>query len=211
MKGTAMKGSLSIPLTLLLAFVSANLPAQTASSESGQPQPNAQVQPQSTAQQEIPANEALPSTAQTTSVQTPDEVRKSQRDHYRACDQSLGQARNTARTLSHDASQMIFDTNALRGQHQQIQEKLSSVKDSREELIAGLTVEQQGLVQDHTQSMQQIHDRIQSRLQDIDKEFTGPSLNLATVSDHARAVERDIKLYQKHLQQTGKALNLLND
>lgn len=144
-----------------------------------------------------------------TSPQSPDQQRESMRAHFHLCDQTLDQARDQAHRLSRDASQRAFDTDSLGDQHRQLQEKLRNLKGSHEQFLGDLTNEQQKSVQDHNQSMQQIHDRIQAHLQAIDDEFTGSNLHLKVVADEAKAAEREMKSYHKHLQETGKIFNLL--
>lgn len=143
------------------------------------------------------------------SPQTPEQTRKSMQDHFRACDQSLNQARDQARSLSHDARELPPNIDALQQQHQQLKEKLVQLGETRAQLLGDFSDDQQKLVSDHSQSMKEIHSRIQTHLKLIDQEFTGSSLNLGTVADEAKATEREMKSYRKELQQTGKALDLL--
>jgi len=149
--------------------------------------------------------------ATTTPPQQPDQLQQSMRDHFRACDQALDQARNQAHVLSRDASRTPFDTDALLLKNQKLQEQVRIVKESHEKFLADLSEEQKKSIEDHNTSIQQIHDRIQTHLQAIDQEFSGSELRLTTVSDEAKATEREMKSYQKQLQETGRAFNLLSD
>jgi len=81
----------------------------------------------------------------------------------------------------------------------------------RQSLIEGISRDQQTSIQNHNQSMQESHENIQKRLQAMDQEFSGSVLHVTKVSVDARDTERYIKSYQKHLQQTGQALDLMRD
>ncbi|SPE29858.1 exported hypothetical protein [Candidatus Sulfotelmatomonas gaucii] len=202
-----MKWSLSTSLTLMFLLAPATMLLSQSQTGSGaqQPQDQPTVASPSQAVEQIATNPAPQS------PQSSEQLRQSMRDHFRICDQSLDQARNQAHTLAHDASQLTFDTDALKRQHQQIQEQIRTLKESREQFLGDLNDEQQKSIQDHNQSMQQIHDRIQAHLQMIDQEFTGSNLHLKAVANEAKAAEREMKSYHKHLQETGKTFNLLSD
>lgn len=199
-----MKWILSTSLTVMFVLAPATMLWSQDQTGSGAQQPQDQPAAASTSQ-------ALEQTATNPEPQSTDPLRPSMREHFRMCDQSLDLARNQAHSLAHDASQVFYDTDALSLQHQQLQEQIRTLKASREQLLGDLSDEQRQLIRGHSQSMQQMHDRIQAHLQMIDQEFTGATLHLTVVADEAKAAEREMKAYNKHLQETGKAFNLLRD
>lgn len=196
-----MKWSSAIPLTSMLLLFPLVSNSQGAT---GIQQP--QNEPAVT--NPTPAVEQI---ATSPSPQSPDQLHQSMQDHFRTCHQTVEQARDQAHKLSRDASQAQFNVDALSNQHQQLQEQIRALKGNHEQFLADLTDEQKKTVQEHNQSMQQINDRIQAHLQTIDEEFKGHNLHLTVVADEAKAAEREIKSYHKHLQETGKAFNLLSD
>jgi uncharacterized protein (DUF3084 family) len=58
--------------------------------------------------------------------------------------------------------------------------------------------------------MQQIQERINTRLQDMDQELVKASPDGKRVAEQARAVERETKEYQKQYREMGEALSLRN-
>lgn len=139
------------------------------------------------------------------------QVSTEQRDQYRTCDQSAEQTRATARTLARSAGNGLFNTDDLRDKHQQLKQQFQTLQQNREQLNTGLSVEQQSAVEKRNQEMQKTHERIQSRLQEMDRELSGSTFNATNFAAQARATERDMNSYQKQLRATGRTLDLLND
>lgn len=71
------------------------------------------------------------------------------------------------------------------------------------------TLQERNAIQQHNQPMQQIHQRIQDRLQMTDGELADNALHGAHLAEQARAMEREMKSYQKQLKRAGKTLALL--
>lgn len=196
-------------LAFLLFFTLALLPFLLHSQEGNGAQ---QAQPASTVTNSAPGTETTAPNPSAPPAQSTSQAQQSMRDHFRSCDKALNQARDQVRTLSHDARQHFsYDREALRRQHLQVQDEMQALKTSHEQFVSDLNTEQRNSIQDHVESMQQMHDRIQAHLQTIDQEFTGTNLHLDVVAEEAKAAERDMKSYQKHLQETGKTFNLLSE
>lgn len=123
----------------------------------------------------------------------------------------MKQTRDQVRALSRSAKGAAVDPDVLRRQHQQIQEQLSAMQQSREHLMAGLTDMQKNAIQKRSQSMEQAHERIQNRLQEMDRELSGPNLNAGNVAEQARTTEREMNSYQKEFQKMGDDLGLTSD
>lgn len=195
-----MKWSIAIPLTSMLLLFPLASHGQGTSTQQPQNQP--------VASNPAPAVEQI---ATSPSPQSPDQLRQSMQDHFRTCHQTLELARGQAHNLSRAARQQQFDIEGLGRQHKELKDQLLTLKGNREQLLADLNDEQQKSIQDHNLSMQQIHDSIQAHLQAIEQELTGSNLHLSVVADEANAVDREMKSYHKHLQETGKAFNLLSN
>jgi chromosome segregation ATPase len=196
-----MKLSFVIPFTsMLLLFPLASHSQGSTGTQQSQNQP-AVINP-------APAVEQI---AANPSPQSPDQQRQAMNDHYRTCHQTLEQARTQAHKLSSGANGQGFNIDALDQQHKELLEQFRTLKANREQFLSDLSEEQQKSIQVHNQSMQQIHDRIQAHLETIQQEFTGSNLHLVVVANEAKAAEREMKSYHKHLQETGRAFNLLSD
>lgn len=85
------------------------------------------------------------------------------------------------------------------------------MQQNREQLIKGLNEEQLSAVQDRTRTMQQLHDRIQNRLQEMNKELSGNNVSQPHVAEEARLAEREMKSYQNEFRKMGEDLGLKND
>lgn len=195
-------------LAFLLFFTLAILPFLLHSQDGG----SQQAQQTPTVTNPAPETESIAPNPLTPPAQSSGQMQQSMRDHFRSCDKALIQAREQVRALSHDARQHFsFNRDALHRQHIQVQEQIRTLKESQENFLGDLNADQRSSIKSQVETMQQLHDRIQAHLQTIDQEFTGPELHLAIVADEARDAERDMKSYQKHLQETGKAFNLLSD
>lgn len=196
-----MKWNFALPLTfLLLLFPWTSYSQGSTDTQQSVNQP-AVINP-------APAVEQI---AANPTPQSPDQLRQAMQDHFRTCHQTLELARDQAHNLSRAARQQQFDIEGLRRQQKGLLEQLLTLKGNREQLLGDLNDEQQKSIQDHNLSMQQIHDSIQTHLQTIETELTGPNLHLSVVADEASAAEREMKSYHKHLQETGKTFNLLSN
>lgn len=77
--------------------------------------------------------------------------------------------------------------------------------------MQGLSEDQLSAVQDRTRTMQQLHEGIQNRLQEMDKELTGNNISQPHVAEEARLTEREMKSYQNEFRKLGDDLGLKND
>jgi prefoldin subunit 5 len=123
----------------------------------------------------------------------------------------MKQTRDQVRALSRSAKGTAVDPDVLRRQHQQIQEQLSAMQQNREQLTAGLSNTQKEAIQKRSRAMDQAHERIQNRLQEMDRELSGPNLNAGNIAEQARATEREMNSYQKEFQKMGDDLGLTSD
>lgn len=200
---------MTLKVTILLFLMLACFPFLSHSQDGSGSQPTQEtpkvINPEQSVGQITPNPSAQP-------AQAPDPVQPSMRDHFRSCDQALNQARDQVHALSNDAKKhSAYDREALRRQHLQVQEELRTLKESHEKFLGDLNSEQRSSIQSQIETMQQLHQRIQDHLQTIDQQFTGSNLHFAVLTEEAKAAERDMKSYQKHLQEAGKTFNLLND
>lgn len=134
-----------------------------------------------------------------------------QRDQYRTCDESMQQTRSQARMLARTARSNSANMGQIAGMHKQMTEQLRTLEQNRVRMYEGLNEEQQSAIQDRNRQMLQTHERIQNQLQQMERELAGPETHSADLAKQARATEREMNTYQKHLRETAKTLNLLSD
>ncbi len=85
------------------------------------------------------------------------------------------------------------------------------MQQDREQLMQGLSEDQLSAVQDRTRTMKQLHEHIQNRLQEMDKELTGNNISQPHVAEEARLAEREMKSYQNEFRKLGDDLGLKSD
>lgn len=123
----------------------------------------------------------------------------------------MRQSRDGARAMTRSARASQFNVDEARRQQTQMQEQLRATQQAREELNQGLSEEQQLAVRQRNERMQQMHQRVQERLQALDRELAGPNIVAQRVADESRNTEREMKAYQNEFREMGKDLGLGND
>ncbi|MDE3200968.1 MAG: hypothetical protein KGN79_08605 [Acidobacteriota bacterium] len=134
-----------------------------------------------------------------------------QRDQYKTCTGTMDRVRTQTRTMANSAKGSGFQVEEARRQHTQLQEELRTMEQTRTQLHQSLNGEQQAAVQQRMENMNQIHERIQTRLQAMDQELNGQTVSGKRVSEQARATEREMKAYQEQFRKMGDDLGLKND
>ncbi len=134
-----------------------------------------------------------------------------QRDQFKTCTGTMDHARTRAKSMANSAKESGFQVEEARRQHTQLQEELRNMQETRNQLHQSLNIDQQAAVQQRIETMNQIHERIQSRLQTMEQELSGPEINGKRVADQARATEREMKAYQNQFKKMGDDLGLKND
>ena len=120
-----------------------------------------------------------------------------QRDQLRTCDQASAQLRTRARDMAKSASGPNFNADQARQQRDQIREQLQTMQQDHERLMNGLSAEQKETLQNRIQNMDQLRERVNTRLQQVDAELDQEVPNSKMVRDHARDMEKATKEWQK--------------
>lgn len=131
-----------------------------------------------------------------------------QRDQYRTCDQSMDRIRQQARDMSHAAAGKQFQTEKLRKDREQMREQMQAMEQEHHRFMEGLTPEQKTAVEARHRNMEQIHQRLNHRLQEIDQELAKSNPDAKHVREQARAVEREMELMRKQHREMGSELGL---
>lgn len=121
-----------------------------------------------------------------------------QRDQLRSCDQSMDRVRTRARDMAKTAGGGNFSADQTRQHRDQLREQLRTMEQEHGQLMNGLNADQKQALEVRHRQMEQIHERMNARLQKMDKELGEATPNGKRVAEHARAVEREMKQLQKH-------------
>jgi len=74
-------------------------------------------------------------------------------------------------------------------------------------LMQGLSGEQREALREQIRSMEQNREQIRTRLQEMDQELAGEGPNGKRVAEHARAIEREMKQWQKTNREMGEEMS----
>jgi predicted nucleic acid-binding Zn-ribbon protein len=77
--------------------------------------------------------------------------------------------------------------------------------------MQGLNQQQRDAVQERTRTLEQTHERIQNRLQNMERELAGSAPNQKRISEEAQLTEREMRSYQNELRRVGDDLGLKTD
>ena len=131
-----------------------------------------------------------------------------QRDQYRTCDQSMDRIRTRARDMAKASSSPGFNADQARQNRDQLRNELRVMEQEHERLMQGLNGEQKEAIAEHHRNMEQIHQRINTRLQEMDQELAQATPNGQRAAEQARAIEREMKQWQKQHREMGDELGL---
>jgi chromosome segregation ATPase len=120
-----------------------------------------------------------------------------QRDQIRTCDQSMDRVRTRARDMAKAAGGKNFDAEQARQQRTQLRNEVRTMEQEHARLMQGLGAEQREAAQEQIRTMDQNRERIHTRLQEMDRELAGEGPNGKRVAEQARAIEREMKQWQK--------------
>jgi hypothetical protein len=131
-----------------------------------------------------------------------------QRDQYRTCDQSMDRARTMARDMAQDSGGKGFNADRARQQRDQLREQFQTMEQEHQRLLQGLTADQGQFVQQRTGTMEQIQERINTRLQEMNQELEMAAPDGKRVAEQARTIEREMKAWQDQHRAMGGDLAL---
>lgn len=120
-----------------------------------------------------------------------------QRNQIKTCDQSMDRVRTRARDMAQAAGGKNFNADQARQQRSQLRNEVQTMEQEHARLIQDLSAEQREAFQDQIRSMDQNRERIHTRLQEMEQELAGAGPNGKRVAEQARAIEREMKEWQK--------------
>jgi chromosome segregation ATPase len=120
-----------------------------------------------------------------------------QRDRLRTCDQTAQQIRTQARQMARDARGSKFNANQARQQRDQLREQLQTMQREHEQLMSGLSTEQREALQNRIRNMDQLHEKVNIQLQQVDAQLNQDNPDGKLVRQHAREMEQSMKEWQK--------------
>ena len=120
-----------------------------------------------------------------------------QRDQIRTCDQSMDRVRTRARDMAQTSAGKNFNAEQARQQRNQLRNEVRIVEQEHTRLMQGLSGEQREGFQQQIRTMEQNRERIRTRLQEMDQELAAENPNGKKVAEHARAIEQEMKEWQK--------------
>lgn len=134
-------------------------------------------------------------TGQVTQTQERDRVQATiqQRDQVRSCDQSADQVRSRAGQIAKKAQGKGFDADAVRQERNRLQEQVATMQQEQERLMAGLSDKQHSALQQRTQNMSRLQERLRTQLQALDAELGKAAPDGKQVARQAREMESTAK------------------
>ena len=129
-----------------------------------------------------------------------------QRDQIRTCDQSMDRVRTRARDMAQASAGKNFNAEQARQQRNQLRNEVQTMEQEHTRLMKGLSGEQRDALQQQIRSMEQNRERIHTRLQQMDQELAGAGPDGKRVAEHARAIEREMKEWQKTNREVGEEM-----
>lgn len=116
-----------------------------------------------------------------------------QRNQVRSCDQSADQVRTRAGQIAKKAQGNSFNADAVRQERNRLQEQVAAMQQEQERLMAGLNDNQRNALQQRTQNMSRLQDRLRTQLQALDAELGKADPNGKQVARQAREMESTAK------------------
>lgn len=120
-----------------------------------------------------------------------------QRDQLRTCDQAMDRVRQRARDMAKMGTGAKFNAEQARQQHSQLRNELRAMEQEHERLMNGLSEGQKKAMEERHRNMEQIHSRIENRMQEMNQNLGQSTPDGKHFTERARALEQDMKLFQK--------------
>jgi chromosome segregation ATPase len=131
-----------------------------------------------------------------------------QRQQYETCSKTMDRVRETTRDMVRTADGKAFSADQARQQRDRLQEHLQTMEQQHQQVMQGLGVEQRSTIQQRAKTMDQIRDRIHTRIQEMNQELAKTSPDPPRVAEHARVLEREMNEWQKQYREFGEDLGL---
>jgi len=170
-----------------------------------------QTQPsQPTTRQSQSRQSTMDQTRQQQRSQLRSQATDQQRQQYRTCDQSMERIRTQARDMARMSNGTTFNADQARQQREQLRDQVRTMDQQHQRMMQGLDNRQLTAVEQRTRAMNQIQERINSRLQNMDQELAKSSPDRKIIAEQARNVEREMQRYQQQYRDMGDDLSLRN-
>lgn len=121
---------------------------------------------------------------------------------------AASQARTKAREMLQSAQGNGLNGDQVRQQHLRLQEQVRNMQQEHARMMQGLTGAQRSTVQEHTQAMNRVQERLNVRLQSMNGELQKSSPDPKSLAESARAMENDLNQWQQHQQDMASTLGL---
>lgn len=106
------------------------------------------------------------------------------------------------------ANGTTFNADQARQQRDQIRDQVRTMDQQNQRLMQGLDTQQRAAIEQRTRSMNQLQERINSRLQNMDQELAKTSPDRKRIAEEARNVEREMQQYRQQYRDMGDDLSL---
>lgn len=130
-----------------------------------------------------------------------------QRQQFETCDQSMDRVRTQARDMARSKDR-AFNVDAARQQRDQLRDRVANMQQEHERLMQGLGTEQQSAVQARVRAMQQIQERMNTRLQRMDQELAKAQPSGKAFRAEARLMQREMNNWENQYRGMGADLGL---
>ena len=128
-----------------------------------------------------------------------------------SCTGSAASIQTRARSMAQSAGGQNPDMAQAKGQGEQISASVQSMLREHEQLMDGLSGEQQFWLRDQTADLTKTRDRIQDRLGDMNEALAASQPDAKRVSERAEKVAEEMEKWQKQSRQMGADMGIAVD
>lgn len=121
-----------------------------------------------------------------------------QRDELRNCTQTADRIREQAREMDRLARSKGFDAGKARQQRDQIRDQLRTMEREHERLMNGMSGDQQAAFRKRMEQMNQIRERVNTQLGQLDNALAQTSPNGKQVAERARQISQEMNRWRSH-------------
>lgn len=119
-----------------------------------------------------------------------------QRDQLRDCTQTADRIREQARDMDRLTRSKTFEAAKARQQRDQIREQLRTMEQQHQQLMNGMSQEQQAALRNRVERMSQIRERVNNQLGRLNEELAKPDPNGKQVRKTAQQLEKEMNRWK---------------
>lgn len=119
-----------------------------------------------------------------------------QRDQLRTCTQTADRIRQQARDMDRLARSKTFDAAKARQQRDEIRNHVRTMEQEHQQLMNGMTQEQQTALRIRTERMNRIRERVNNQLGRLDEELAKPDPNRKQVAKTAQQISKEMNQWK---------------